>query len=482
MSLCSFSSHLAMQSSTAVDNAFINEFLPSAPENAVKVYLYGLFMCTAPHADDNSLEGMSAVLSLPEDEILNAYSYWQEVGLVQIVNSTPFEVKYLSPKENYGRSKLREKSKYQDFNNQIQTILSGRMIKPIEFNEYYNLIENHHFEPEALVMIIKYCTTLKSPAINYPYILAVAKSFEQEGIKSGAAVEEKLLEQEQSGAQVKDILKALGLSREGDLEERNMYLKWTNTFGFTHNVILQIAKSLNKKGGFARLNDILTKYYEQKLFTIQEIESYSKERELMFAVAKKVTSTLGLYYQNLDSTVDVYISEWMNKGYDEQAITLLAFYCYKQDVRSLSLMDEIVNKFFKLGLVSVDAINRYTEGVVENDNNIKKILDKLDLVRRVNTSDREFFKTWTEIWNMPEDVIMLVCEKSKSATAPLRFMNKILSDLNQKNIKTLQEAEKELANLKIDSSKSVPNSNFTQREYTKDQLNALFDSLDDIEV
>ena len=482
MALCSFSSHLAMQSSTAVDNAFINEFLPSAPENAVKVYLYGLFMCTTPHADDNSLDGMSTVLSLSEDEIFSAYSYWQEVGLVQIVNSNPFEVKYLSPKENYGRSKLREKSKYQDFNNQIQTILSGRMIKPIEFNEYYNLIENHHFEPEALVMIIKYCTTLKSTAINYPYILAVAKSFEQEGIKSAAAVEDKLLQQEQSSAQVKDVLKALGLSRDGDLDERNMYLKWTNTFGFTHNVILQVAKSQNKKGGFSKLDELLTKYFEQKLFTLQEIEEYSKEREMMFAVAKKVTSTLGLYYQNLDSTVDVYIKEWINKGYDEAAISLLAFYCYKQDVRSLSLMDEVVNKFFKLGLVSVDAINRYTEGVVENDNNIKKILDKLDVVRRVNSSDRELYKTWTELWQMPEDVILLVCEKSKSTAAPLRFMNKILSDLNQKNFKTLKDAEKELSNLKVDAAKPAQNSNFTQREYTKDQLNALFDSLDDIEV
>ena len=482
MALCSFSSHLAMQSSTAVDNAFINEFLPSAPENAVKVYLYGLFMCSAPHCDDNSISGMSSVLSLSEDEIFSAYSYWQEVGLVQIVNSNPFEVKYLSPKENYGRSKLREKTKYQDFNNQIQAILSGRMIKPIEFNEYYNLIENHHFEPEALVMIIKYCTTIKSTAINYPYIIAVAKSFEQEGIKSATAVDEKLLEQEKSSTQVKDVLKALGLSRDGDLEERNMYLKWINNFGFTHNVIIQVAKSQNKKGGFAKLDELLTKYFEQKLFTVQEIESYSKEREEMFAIAKKVTATLGLYYQNLDSTVDVYIKEWVNKGFDEKAINLLAIYCYKHDVRSLSLMDEIVNKFYKLGLVSVDAINRYTEDVVENDNNIKKILDELGLVRKVNSSDREFYKTWKTVWEIPDDVIMLACEKSKSSSYPLRFMNKILSDINLKGIKSFEDAQKLIQNFKFESNKNTTKSNFTQRDYSKDQLNALFDSLDDIEV
>ena len=60
-----------------------------------------------------------------------------------------------------------------------------------------------------------------------------------------------------------------------------------------------------------------------------------------------VTSTLGLYYQNLESTVEVYIKDWVNKGYDEETLKLLSFYCYKQDIRNLSLMNEVINKFYK---------------------------------------------------------------------------------------------------------------------------------------
>ena len=85
---------------------------------------------------------------------------------------------------------------------------------------------------------------------------------------------------------------------------------------------------------------------------------------------------------------------------------------------------------------------------------------------------------------MPEDIILLACAKSKTASSPIRFMNKLLSDLNQKNIHTIADAEKELQNVKVESYKqnTQNNTNFSQREYTKDQLNALFDSLDDIEV
>lgn len=480
MAFCTFSSSFALNNNTLVDNTFINEFLPSAPENAVKVYIYGLFLCSNPSQDDNNLSSLCSVLSLSEEEVFAAYSYWQELGLVQIVQKTPFEIKYLSSKETSGSQKLRVKNKYNDFNEQIQSILSGRMIKPIEFNEYYNLIENHHFEPEALVMIIKYCTTLKTNSISYPYILAVAKSFGEQGIKTATALEQKLLEQEKSKAEIVEVLKTLGINREADLDERNLYLKWINNFGFTQGVILEVAKTLNKKGGMNKLDETLSKLYEQKLFTTAEIEQYAKEKEQYYSIAKKVTSTLGLYYQNLESVVEVYVKNWVNKGYDQETLSLLATYCFKQDVKSLSLMNDIVLKFYKLGIVSVDALENYFSSIVVQDEAIKKILSKLSIVRKVNSQDRDFYKTWTEDWHFTNEIIDLVVEKGKGTTQPLRYINKLLLDLNYKNIKSLDEAKKELD--KYSGAKVENNAGFKQHEYTKEQLNALFDSLDDIEV
>lgn len=482
MALCAFSSALAMGSSTLVDNTFINEFLPAAPDNAVKVYLYGLALCSSPSKEDNSIDSMATALSLTEEQLFEAFSYWQQMGLVQIVNKSPFEIKYLSARENSGNSKIRVKGKYKDFNDQIQTILSGRMISPIEFNEYYHLIENQHFEPEALIMIIKYCTNIKSADIGSAYIIKVAKSFGEQGIKTTAALEAKLLEQERSSTEIKNILKALGLNRDADIEERNMYLKWINNFGFTHGVILQVAKLQNKKGGINKLDETLSKLYEQRLFTLEEIEIYSKEKEELYSIAKKVASTLGLYYQNLESVVEVYIKDWVNKGYDQETLTLLSNYCFKQDIKTLSLMNEIVLKFYKLGIVTIDAINEYIESVVSTDNSIKSILQKLGILRRVNSSDRNFFRTWTIDWDFSLEVIELVAEKAKATSSPVRYMNKLLLDLNSKNIHDVEKVKIELNKVNVNPSSQVVKSDFGQRDYTKEELDALFDSLDDIEV
>ena len=483
MALCRFSSNLAMESSTIIDNTFINEFLPSAPENAIKVYIYGLALCSSPNRDDNSIDSMSTALSLTPEQILEAYSHWQNMGLVQIINKNPIEVKYLSVKECAGSNKLRVKSKYKEFNEQIQSILCGRMISPTEYNEYYHLIENQHFEPEALIMIIKYCTSIKSSDINAAYIIKVAKSFGEEGIKTLVALEAKLLEQERSSTEIKSILKTLGLNRDADLEERNMYLKWVNSFGFTHGTIKEVARLQNKKGGMNKLDETLSKFFEQKLFSIEEIENYSKEKEMFYSIAKKITSTLGLYYQNLESVVEIYIKDWINKGYDEPTLSLLSTYCFKQDIKSLSLMNEVVSKLYKLGIVSTSAINEHISRLVNTDNNIKELLEKLGILRRVNSTDRDFYKTWTEDWNFTTDIILVVAEKSKTANQPLRYMNKLLSDFNLKNIQTIEEVKKELEKVNVSSVQNITNKNdFSEREYTKEELNALFDSLDDIEV
>ena len=261
-----------------------------------------------------------------------------------------------------------------------------------------------------------------------------------------------------------------------------MYLKWVNSFGFTHGTIKEVARLQNKKGGMNKLDETLSKLFEQKLFTIEEIENYSKEKEMLYSIAKKVTSTLGLYYQNLESVVEVYIKDWFNKGYDEPTLTLLSNYCFKQDIKTLSLMNEIVLKLYKLGIVSVEAMNEYVAGLVSTDNSIKELLQKLGLLRRVNSMDRDFYKTWTEDWNFSLEIINLVAEKSKTASQPIRYMNKLLLELNNKNIKTVQEAEKELAKTTIVSSQTKTKNDFSEREYSKEDLDALFDSLDDIEV
>ena len=477
MAFCSFSSSQTEDGYTLVDNNFISEFLPQAPSEFVKVYLYGLSLCSNANYDYNTADNTCAILQISEDELISALEYWQELSLVQIISKKPLEVKFLRVKTHSGSAKIRSKGKYADFNKQVQAIITGRMIKPIEYNEYYNIIESLHFDPDALVMIIKYCTILKGDNVGYPYILAVAKNFASENVKSTEAVEKRFLEQEKSTLELKQVLDSLGLKRNADMEERNNYLKWTNNFGFTHGVILEVAKTL-KTGGMHKLDELLTKYYEQHLFSMQEILEYSTAREEMFDIAKNVTRNLGLYYQNLENVVETYVSGWVNMGFNKETLLQISNFCFKNSFRSLESMHDTVQRFFKLGLVSADAINQYTNSLIETDKKIKEVLDSCGLVRNVNSADRSFYKIWTDSWHFDHETILLVSKKAFGKAGSIAYMNKILSNLASQNKHSLAETKAYL--------ESNPSEQQSQKiishDYSKEELDAMFDSLDDIEV
>lgn len=473
-----------MDSFTVIDNIFFNEFLPQATGDDVKVYLYCLNLCNNPNIEDNNLDSICKVLSLTEEQVKSSCQYWQEMGLIQIVSMSPFEIRFLPIRTHSGSNKIRHPEKYSDFNDQMNKVISGRMITPTEFNEYYSLIETYHFEPDALILIAKYCTQIKSNSIGYPYILAVARNFANDGLKTFESVERKFLEQEKSSVEIKQVLSALGLSREADLEERNLYLKWTNNFGFTQGVIVEVAKSQKRRGGFVKLDELLTKYYEQKLFTIQEIQNYSSIREGLFETAKEVCSIIGVYYQVYENVVDTYISDWTNKGYEKDSLIFIANYCFKQSIRTLDGMNVVIQKFYKLGLITLESIKQYISNIIENDEIIKEILDIFGLLRSVSSNDREMFRTWTTSWGFTEEQILEVAKLLKNSGYNLSYMNKTLSSLNNLGIKDSKEIEKYITNLSQNQSKPKKNYNtdITTREYSKEELSALYDSLDDIEI
>ena len=69
MAFCKYSSESTLSSTTQVDNVFISQFLPNAPDVCVKVYLYGLYKCQDPNAFDNTLENFSSQLGLSPQDI-----------------------------------------------------------------------------------------------------------------------------------------------------------------------------------------------------------------------------------------------------------------------------------------------------------------------------------------------------------------------------------------------------------------------------
>ena len=77
---------------TDVENIFLNEYMPGAPGDFVKVYLYGLLY--GESEVDMSNEVLAKQLRISEETAENAWDYWESMGVIKKIPKKNKEAKY----------------------------------------------------------------------------------------------------------------------------------------------------------------------------------------------------------------------------------------------------------------------------------------------------------------------------------------------------------------------------------------------------
>ena len=486
MAFCKFSSGLISDSTINIDARFLNDYVPIAPENCLKVYLLGLLKCQNSASYDNTLENFVNVLGLTQEEVLKAFEYWQDENLVQILETNPIEIKYLPQKNNLRTLKKVESKKYATFVSEIQDIISGRQINPNEYYKYIDFVESYNIQPCDFNMIVKYCVDKKGKDINCNYILTVAKVWAEEGIRTAEKIEEKIESLTLLTSDINKVAKALNFRGNLSIEHQQLYEKWIKSYGFNLNNILLICKKVSAKTksfSFEMLDKYLTKYYELKLLSFAEIEEYEANKSNLLSVAREINRALGIYYESVENEVETYVIPWMNKGFNAQTLLQIANFCFKSTIRTLDGMDQTVQKFNKLGLVSVSSIENHLNEVVAIDKQIKEILLKLNIDRRVNNFDRSFYRTWTYTYKFNEEIIDYAISLSVGKNNAMQYANALLTNWFDSKLTNLEQIKKQ--NVKVNegaSKKDFEKKSFSSRTYTEEELNALFDDLDSVNL
>ena len=464
---------------TTIDNKFILNYLPDAPDKCVAVYLLGLTLCDSNGAD-NSIDTIAYKLGVSAEDVMTAYYYWDEMGLVHITSDNPPQVLYLAVRDSASAVKKLKPGKYRNFNKEMQSAFEGRMATPNELFCYYEFLENTTFEPEALVAVAKYCVALKGNDVNYRYVLTVARNLMMKGVTTLAVVQDSLNSQQKYDDDLKLVFKALGLNRSFEHTDREMYDKWVKDFGFSADVIVKVAKDLKGKG-MAKLDANLTEYFKKGALSFAEIENYQTEKEHLTELAKQLNRAIGVYYQSVEAEIDEYLVPWVRKGYDDETLLAIAKYCFRSGIRTLMGLAGVIDKLYKNGITTLAALDEYFAEVTQKDEVIKAVLQKAGLERNVTNNDRNLYRSWKK-WGMPDELILWAAEKAAGTSSPFSYVNRVLGNFKQQGIATVTEAQAQATATTATAATQVPTgTGAAKTNYTQEQLNALFSALDDTE-
>ncbi len=230
---------------THVENLFISEYMPSAPENAVKVYLYALM-----HAEQNiplSDAALAKTFGMTPDEVAEAWSYWQKCGAVRrtlrsLERPGDYDTEFLSIKESvFGRrtesnNPAREAAPFvmddavfskliRDIEAEAKRLLEGR-----EPEEIASWISEYGMEPDLILLGYRYCTQ-RGKSNRCRYVGAVLKDWMAKGLTTAALAQDSLDADDRHYKFYRAVMKEMGFNRSASEPEKRIMDTWFDDMG-----------------------------------------------------------------------------------------------------------------------------------------------------------------------------------------------------------------------------------------------------------
>ena len=237
-----------------IENIFLNEYMPAAPGDYVKVYLFGLMY--AQQSEEMTHQALARQLRLSEDAVDQAWTYWSEMGVVKKhPHGTPgllnYDIEFLSLRgQMYGRGgdfeepeeelqEVPQMTASQDLKTMLGDIerLSGKILSAKEAQEVYSWLQDFGAAPEVIVFAFEYCVSRGKTNVNY--IAKVVADWSEKGYRTAADVKEHLEGLDQRYADQKRVLQALGMNRNATEAEAELMDCWFDEMGFSLERVLE---------------------------------------------------------------------------------------------------------------------------------------------------------------------------------------------------------------------------------------------------
>ena len=434
MAFCSFSKDCDGNSYVTIEHKFITKFLPEADGFAVKVYLYGLYLCSRGESEFG-LQSMAEVLRSNEQSVMDAFAFWEDYDLVQILSKQPFAVQYLPISAGSGKPKKVHYEQYADFNKELQRKLQkvGKFVGAGDYLKYMRFLEENTMQPQALLLVVEYCINKQGESVSPAYVFNKAKKLLAQGATTYELVEKALSNYHANEGDVKEVFSVLGAHHVPDESDFSLYRKWTETLGFAKAGILAAAKKC-KRGSVNALDITLEELYEKAKLTAPEIEQYLTERETLTNLVFRIGRKLGVKVSNPVTYVDTYVEKWFNYGFEDTSLLDIALFCLRTERGSFEAMDGIIEKLFKAGVVDIESVKEFLKEKNAELKLFEKIRDLCGNIKK-NAANVSLIRTWKD-WNFNDEMILEAAKRSATSASPVPYMNKILSEWKREGIFT----------------------------------------------
>ena len=305
-----------IENATIVSNNFIDYFMPDANGEFVKIYLYLLRY----NNNDSKISicKIADVFHHTENDVSRALLYWEQTGLLSLtfneenelckitltdcsafqkkdditqaagnkkaVNTIPAasdkksSSNSISTSHNYTANELAQFTKDEEVCQllYIAQRYIGQTLSSSDTNIILYMYDGLGFSTELIEYLIEYCVSNNHKSLRYMEKVAIA--WKEKGI---ATVEEAKEEAGMYSSHCYPVLKAFGISgRNPGQSERNFIIKWTTSYGFSLDIILEACNRTIEtihQPSFEYADSILSKWKTKGIHHLSQIQELDKQ-------------------------------------------------------------------------------------------------------------------------------------------------------------------------------------------------------------
>ncbi|MGE5628417.1 MAG: DnaD domain protein [Solirubrobacterales bacterium] len=267
---------------TPVSNIFIENYMPKARGEFVKVYLLGLKYCISGEPGVNS-QIMASSLHLLETDVLNAWNYWNDEGIISMVpvdNMGNYSIQFLDVSQP-NEIKAQDINLLEELNNNstkdmLQDIekLLFRPLSPAEMEMYISWQKEFNFSPEIILLLIQYCATKGKNDMRY--IEKTALSWHDAKIKTIEDAQIFIKKHEDKWIKIRKVLNYLGI-RDAEImkPQEELIVKWISSYNFSLEVIYKacnVCFERINKADFKYIDGILSSWLKEGIKTVEDVD------------------------------------------------------------------------------------------------------------------------------------------------------------------------------------------------------------------
>lgn len=447
MAFCSFDDSAALFDATPVENMFITEYMLRAPGDFVKVYLYGLMLCYH-HSERMSLASMARDLDVTQEDIERAYRYWEREGLVRRTGDNPICYTYYNLKQiTLTRAEKPSEQLYnRHFMDEIRRTLDAQTLNDPDYQTILDWVQVFELPEEVVIMLLRSeKERSRTGRVSFKIASETAQRWAQSGVRTLEDAEQMLILTGERERGLKRLLARLGQHRPASEDEKNMYLKWIDEWGFAPEAVLEACRETTKgTPTMAYLDGILLRQHQLGRHDAAQLLGGISQEKTARDFAREVLAGLGRTGVTPTSDDLALIESWRRAGNSDELILLAVTAAHRRkDGGTMEIVGNWLEKWMRQGLTTPEAVTAHSNRQKALNSQLREIYEAAGMEKNTNQPDRDLLCSWMGEMAMSMELVLLAAQYARSSGAPMMTMNRILSDWHRAGITTVEAARAE---------------------------------------